>query len=190
MTEILDPEPTGVNTPPEQALYRFFDEGGSLLYVGVSIHPFARMGQHKHDKSWWGEVASTTIERFPDRKAVLEAERTAIVTEKPRYNIVHAARRHKSVPRERFRYTYWEPSVGGTVTVYNVLPLHPAALVITCESCWLNFVARDITDHGGDDFLVLGKCECGRSQVAILPKRHPWDDHLSEKLPCAMVRDA
>ena len=38
---------------------------------------------------WWQEVASTTIQTLPDRQSVLEAERIAIMAERPRYNIQH-----------------------------------------------------------------------------------------------------
>lgn len=71
------------------ALYRFFDAGGELLYLGITLNPAARWKQHSHDKTWSTEVANIVIEPHPDRAAVLEAERLAIVTEKPRYNVVY-----------------------------------------------------------------------------------------------------
>jgi predicted GIY-YIG superfamily endonuclease len=72
------------------ALYRFFDEAGELLYVGVTMNPAARWKQHSQDKSWWTSVANITVEPHRDRKAVLEAEALAIKTEHPRYNVVHS----------------------------------------------------------------------------------------------------
>lgn len=72
-----------------QALYRFFDENGELLYVGVTLDPSARWKQHRADKAWWHEVAGIKIAHFPDRRSVLDAEREAIKAEKPRYNVVH-----------------------------------------------------------------------------------------------------
>lgn len=71
------------------ALYRFYDTTGTLLYVGITADPGARWRKHAHGKPWWHEITQITIETHPTRAAVLEAERAAIITEKPRHNIVH-----------------------------------------------------------------------------------------------------
>lgn len=71
------------------ALYRFYDQTGALLYVGITSDPGARWPKHRRDKPWWHDVATITVEVHPDRDTVLAAERTAIVNECPRYNIVH-----------------------------------------------------------------------------------------------------
>lgn len=75
--------------PTPHALYRFYDAARNLLYVGITLDPGSRWKQHAHDKPWWHEVTSTTIETYPDRASVLEAERAAIIAERPRYNVVH-----------------------------------------------------------------------------------------------------
>jgi hypothetical protein len=80
------------------ALYRFFDNAGELLYVGITMNPAARWKQHSKDKDWWTEVANITVEPHPGREAVLEAERLAILTEKPLYNTVHNRPTMKVVP--------------------------------------------------------------------------------------------
>lgn len=69
------------------SVYRFFNAKGKLLYVGMTADLPARMRQHAKDKSWWGEVAKTTSEVHPTEKAAAVAEATAIVAEKPLYNI-------------------------------------------------------------------------------------------------------
>lgn len=71
-------------------VYRFFDAQGALLYVGVSENVKQRWVVHGSTKPWWPEVAEKTTEVFPSRDEALEAERAAIVAEKPKYNIVHA----------------------------------------------------------------------------------------------------
>ena len=71
------------------ALYRFFDAGGDLLYVGITNDPGRRWGRHASDKPWWHEVDRIEIERYPDRTSVLAAERKAIQEEHPRYNVAH-----------------------------------------------------------------------------------------------------
>lgn len=78
-------------TKTPHALYRFFDEGGELLYIGITNNPTARFRQHGSDKDWWHEVATIRMERYSSRDAVLVAEKRAIIEEKPRYNVVHAA---------------------------------------------------------------------------------------------------
>lgn len=71
------------------ALYRFYDAGGDLLYVGITNNPGRRWGRHADDKPWWTEVDRIEIERYPDRPSVLLAEKAAIKAELPRYNVVH-----------------------------------------------------------------------------------------------------
>lgn len=93
----LDPTPRSSPRPaPEQlvephVLYRFFDAAGLLLYIGMTVSLPQRMAQHGVEKPWWAEVASVTVEHFPDRASVHQAEKAAIVVERPRYNVVHAA---------------------------------------------------------------------------------------------------
>lgn len=74
------------------ALYRFFDDHGALLYVGITNNPGRRWARHETDRPWWHEVHHVELERHPDRGAVLDAERKAIREEKPRYNVVHVQR--------------------------------------------------------------------------------------------------
>jgi predicted GIY-YIG superfamily endonuclease len=71
------------------SLYRHFDEGGALLYVGVSLSALNRLGQHAEHSGWYGAIARVTIQNFDTREAALEAERSAIVRESPAHNIQH-----------------------------------------------------------------------------------------------------
>jgi hypothetical protein len=73
-------------------LYRFRNRDGRLIYVGISLSLPARLGQHRGDKPWWAEVTTVTVEHFPDRASALAAEKEAIRTESPLYNVVHARR--------------------------------------------------------------------------------------------------
>jgi predicted GIY-YIG superfamily endonuclease len=82
----------------DHALYRFFGQGGQLLYIGITRDPSSRWGQHRGDKPWWFEVQRIEIESLPDRASALKAERLAIQSEKPRYNVVHN-RRTSAAPR-------------------------------------------------------------------------------------------
>jgi hypothetical protein len=70
-------------------LYRFFDRTDALLYVGVSVDFAKRLGQHRKGKHWWPEVDHITIEHFDNRRDVLAAEKAAIESECPLYNVDH-----------------------------------------------------------------------------------------------------
>jgi hypothetical protein len=82
-------------------LYRYFDAEGRLLYVGISFSAIARAAQHRKSKGWWRDVANMTIEHLPTRAAALDAERNAIIGEKPAHNIVWSSR--PVPPVRRFR---------------------------------------------------------------------------------------
>lgn len=72
-----------------QALYRHFSADGTLLYIGVSARIPQRIKEHAKHSFWWKDVTRIEIEHFDDRKSVLEAERLAIINEKPLHNSYH-----------------------------------------------------------------------------------------------------
>jgi len=76
-------------TDQPHALYRAFDINGQLLYVGISVNPTARFNQHRAIKPWWTVLANMTVEWHKSREAALDAERDAIIAEKPIHNIMH-----------------------------------------------------------------------------------------------------
>lgn len=75
-------------------LYRFYDSEDTLLYIGITGDPMNRWSGHSHDKTWYRDVARSSMEHFESRGALAAAEIHAIRTEKPRYN-----RTHNSVPQ-------------------------------------------------------------------------------------------
>lgn len=81
-----------VSTATIHILYRMYNQSGALLYVGMTLNPYGRFRGHRIDKPWWHEVDTIKLERFADRPAVLAAERRAISTEEPLYNLVHQPR--------------------------------------------------------------------------------------------------
>jgi predicted GIY-YIG superfamily endonuclease len=70
-------------------LYRHFDAEGALLYVGITVDMPRRGREHATTSEWFERAARTTFESFLTRGAALEAERTAVIVERPRYNIVY-----------------------------------------------------------------------------------------------------
>ncbi len=67
-------------------LYRHFDAQGRLLYVGISLSAVKRLSQHGKESRWANQIANVTIETLPSREDALEAERQAIIAERPLYN--------------------------------------------------------------------------------------------------------
>lgn len=70
-------------------LYRHFDGENALLYVGISLSTFTRLSQHRDHSQWFKKVARVSIEHFPTREEAIAAEKKAIKTEAPMFNIAH-----------------------------------------------------------------------------------------------------
>ncbi len=71
-------------------LYRLFDEGGDLLYVGVTERWPTRLEEHQRQQAWAGDIARATTEPHPTMTAALTAERRAIAVEDPAHNVEHS----------------------------------------------------------------------------------------------------
>jgi hypothetical protein len=69
------------------ALYRFFNEGGALLYVGITANLEERWLDHERRKPWWPQVAEKTVEWFDSRPPARAAELKAILEERPIHNV-------------------------------------------------------------------------------------------------------
>lgn len=67
-------------------LYRFYDVGGQLLYVGITGDLPRRMREHGKKKEWWVWVARMEVRVYPSRLLAAVNEHEAIETEDPRYN--------------------------------------------------------------------------------------------------------
>lgn len=70
-------------------LYRYFDRGGAILYIGITSAGPERMLKHSEASDWWDLAASCTLVHFDHQDAALEAERLAIIAERPPYNRDH-----------------------------------------------------------------------------------------------------
>ncbi len=83
-------------------LYRFYNQAGDLLYIGMSTNMLMRLKSHRHDQPWWGEAVEIKMERFATRDELAAAEITAIELERPRHNVAHLrARGPLSRPRRK-----------------------------------------------------------------------------------------
>lgn len=95
-----------------QVLYRHFNKGGELLYVGISSRVQQRTAEHAKHSNWYKQVSRIELEHFPDRLSVSEAEIRAIAYERPRYNKTHILHRYyresaETPPRKRW-LDHWE----------------------------------------------------------------------------------
>jgi len=68
------------------ALYRWYDEEGLLLYVGITGALLERTTAHTNGDPWWAQVRSCTVEWLPSATEAAEAEQAAIRAERPAYN--------------------------------------------------------------------------------------------------------
>ncbi|WP_229917024.1 helix-turn-helix domain-containing protein [Streptomyces canarius] len=69
-------------------MYRVFDTGGRLLYVGSSERPRQRWHEHRSRTVWWPLARAYSLDWFEDRAAAYTAEARAIVAEQPELNQV------------------------------------------------------------------------------------------------------
>lgn len=82
-------------------LYRLYSVTDELLYVGRTMSPRGRFHEHsKHDR--WNEVATIRLQHFIDAGALDAAEREAIRTENPLWNVHRYANRRMPVVGREF----------------------------------------------------------------------------------------
>ncbi len=67
-------------------LYRYFYEGGGLIYIGIADDMKKRDEQHFRKSPWRLDARSMRIEAFPTRAIAELAEVIAIANERPPYN--------------------------------------------------------------------------------------------------------
>jgi hypothetical protein len=68
-------------------LYRAFDERGELLYVGITGNVAGRMRTHRCSSPWWPRCDYVELAVYATRAEAAGAERRAIRTELPAFNI-------------------------------------------------------------------------------------------------------
>lgn len=90
-------------------LYRAYSHEGVLLYIGISLSVFARLSGHSKTANWFSSLAHIKVQHFATRRGAMEAEKKAISTERPLYNVQHSREKRKeatlhTVPPEEFSY--------------------------------------------------------------------------------------
>lgn len=77
--------------PPGAVVYQIFNDRDELIYVGVTHCIFQRMAAHLDRSRFASEAFRVAWENFPTRSEALEAERTLIAENRPRFNVAGAA---------------------------------------------------------------------------------------------------
>lgn len=71
------------------SLYKYFDETGILIYVGITKTGILRNRQHNDDKEWWPFVSRQEVCHFQSREEAAERERFHIRSFAPPFNKAH-----------------------------------------------------------------------------------------------------
>lgn len=84
--------------PPERpaegwaAVYRFFDPGKELIYIGSSNGLARRWSHHRRTQTWWPQVAYYDLSWHANRGLAYAAEMKAIGDAEPRHNVMGTSR--------------------------------------------------------------------------------------------------
>ena len=57
------------------SLYRYYDDAGRLLYVGIANNPLDRQSQHRSASPWFKQAARQRLEHFDSRAEALLQQR-------------------------------------------------------------------------------------------------------------------
>lgn len=76
-------------TPIPTSLYRIYADDGELLYIGISANIVRRFANHRQWRDWWWQASRIDLEHFNTAAAAEDAERRAILTERPTHNVQH-----------------------------------------------------------------------------------------------------
>lgn len=75
-----------VDTAKGPCVYRCFNSGKGLIYIGSAKARLKRLMSHASESPWWPEVADVTAEHYPTLFEARVAERLAIEAERPLHN--------------------------------------------------------------------------------------------------------
>jgi len=140
-------------------LYRFYDASDQLLYIGITLDPIARLRAHRATKGRrWAQIATITLEQFPDRTSIIRAEAEAIRNERPLWNIQHnTPRPSASLPADEPRglAAIFPTGTHVAISLDNMpRPIVVSGTVVASGPSWVQIhdERRDVTYliHGSD----------------------------------------
>lgn len=71
------------------SVYRYYDQYGILIYVGITKRGVTRNLEHNLQKPWWSLVASQEVDHFPSRELAHAREVELIEVHQPPFNVQH-----------------------------------------------------------------------------------------------------
>jgi hypothetical protein len=151
----------------ETHLYRCFDGGGRLLYVGAALSAFKRLKQHASSSSWFRAAKTITLQAFPNREAALTAEAKAIRVEEPIFNIALAA---EADPRLTSNPRLTDPKLTEATAANAQAPAAGCAFIR--DKQLVGFALR-ITANGWKSFVVEGRVN-GRTRRYTIGRADLW----------------
>jgi hypothetical protein len=104
---LMDDSSTSAIAAPT-SVYKYFDEHGTLIYVGITKRSIGRQAEHT-TKEWWPFVVQQEIEHYADRQTAATRESDLIRSFSPPFNKVHnrdhAAHRNNYLAMRRNMFT-------------------------------------------------------------------------------------
>ncbi|MBJ7591525.1 GIY-YIG nuclease family protein [Aeromonas veronii] len=149
-------------------LYRHFDGEGRLLYIGVSLSAARRLSQHMYKSEWAADITDIKVERFPTRQEALDAERNAIINEKPIWNIVYRKSELSVKPVKNKRRKWYacaaEDISRATVALKNILFMsNDVAIdeeVLSCKCAYISVLIAFDVEHDVEHIVSLYNSIC------------------------------
>lgn len=167
-------------------VYRFFDSEDKLLYVGISYHLENRLDSHRFGKPW-DRISRIQIERFPTREEAAAAEREAILSEAPEWNVIYVPLFPIESSRKRPRQTYLAKAKSWWPNAEWVIGRGRWATLAYCRV--LTIQLHDTEEQAEKALNWIGRIGCGgvchrdhhlvdldRSKPAHLP--NPFEDAI------------
>ena len=71
------------------SLYRYYDDAGTMIYVGITSRGTVRNAEHAARMEWWPYVASQEVEHYSSRREASEREKGLIREFRPPFNKQH-----------------------------------------------------------------------------------------------------
>jgi hypothetical protein len=112
------------------ALYRWFDANSVLLYAGITERLSVRGKAHARDSGWMRFAVRSEAVMYPSRADALVAEREAIQSERPIFNIQHSEGAAAAVRRAEYIASH-----GSAPTAVIDRPREPPRFKDACRHC-------------------------------------------------------
>jgi len=160
------------------ALYRHFDSGGKLLYVGISLRMIRRLVEHRDRSEWYQSIAKITVEWFPSRQAAYEAETVAIRDEAPSFNISKTGNKRRVEQKKSFKSK--RPTIDGYRRLRRV-KLDGGIKRIDVMASEIGELPCQILDYIRCGFIRAESIECHRSLPEIVVSGNEWSAYLARR---------